>query len=152
LNISYRHPEIAEGGDVVTAEDRLGLLQRFSTAWRAKDVDALMELMTDDCEFRASIGPEPGASFVGSAEVRRGYALFVGAVDAPAAEISGYKMLVDGDFAVIRMTRRSPRTEGSPFDVHICDVYEFDGDRIKLKDAYRKVLDAPSADPAPSPS
>lgn len=46
-------------------------LAAFSAAWAAKDIDALMTFMTDDCVYAASVGPEPGKTFVGKEAVRR---------------------------------------------------------------------------------
>src|SRR5438067_11402907 len=60
--------------DVVdsTAENRQAW-QRFSEAWAKRDIDALMALVTDDIVYGASVGPEPGATFRGCDEVRRGF-------------------------------------------------------------------------------
>ncbi len=120
--------------------DRRALIDAFSTAWGAKDLDALMELMAPDCEFRSSVGPGPGARFAGRDEVRRGFSLFLGPPDAPAAETQSTGDLVGEDFAVTRWTARSPQPGGSVLEVRACDVFEFEGDRIKVKDTYRKVL------------
>ena len=38
--------------------DPLELLDRFADAWNRHDLDALMSMMTDDCVFQASAGPE----------------------------------------------------------------------------------------------
>ncbi|MGH2868635.1 MAG: nuclear transport factor 2 family protein [Solirubrobacteraceae bacterium] len=120
--------------------DRERLLERFTAAWRAKDLDTLMALMTEECSFRASLGPEPGASFSGRAEVRRGFSLFLGgsAGDAPA-ETETEDPLISRDFAVTRWTTRYPQPAGSPVVVRACDILGFEGDRIKFKDTYRKV-------------
>ena len=34
------------------------LLERFADAWNRHDLDALMSMMTDDCVFEASAGPD----------------------------------------------------------------------------------------------
>src|SRR5215813_10993876 len=52
----------------------LDRLQQFSAAWTAGDLDALMSYMTDDCVYHASVGPEPGSTYRGKDEVRRGFA------------------------------------------------------------------------------
>lgn len=49
-------------------------MQELSVGWTAGDLDALMSLMTDDCVYHASVGPEPGTTYHGRAEVRRGFA------------------------------------------------------------------------------
>lgn len=85
------------------------------------------------------MGPEPGTSFVGRDEVRRGFARFLGPSDGPAPEPESPHVPVDGDFAVTRWTVRVPSADGPDAEVRGCDVFEFEGDRISLKDTYRKV-------------
>jgi len=129
-----------QDGTVETA--RVRLIEAFTAAWESRDLDALMELMADDCVFRASVGPEPGVSFVGRDAVRRGYAMFLGAADGPPADTQSAAPLVHRDFAVTRWTVRTAGKDGAHVEVRGCDVFEFDGDRISLKDTYRKVLSA----------
>ncbi len=54
------------------------MLEAFSAAWNAHDLDTLMALSTDDCEFWASAGPdELGTRYVGQQAVAGAYrALF----------------------------------------------------------------------------
>ncbi|MCD6007600.1 nuclear transport factor 2 family protein [Halomonas sp. IOP_31] len=48
------------------------LLEAFSEALNRHDIDAVMAMMTEDCEFHALAGPElMGKRFVGQAEVRQ---------------------------------------------------------------------------------
>ena len=118
---------------------REALLQAFAEAWTARDLGGLMELMAQDCEFGASVGPEPGASFVGREQVRRGYKLFLGRPGGPVPETTMAPTLVNEAFAVTRWTSRWVGPDGAPVEVQACDVFEFEGDRIKRKDTYRKV-------------
>jgi ketosteroid isomerase-like protein len=113
-------------------------LAEFGDAWRRKDLDALMAFMTDDCEFRASVGPEPGTTFVGRAQVRRGFALMLRYDQA--AEAHGGHAFVDGDLGASRWSFAYPGEDGGTVEVRGCDLYVFEGDRIRVKDAYRKVL------------
>ena len=48
-------------------------LQAFGDAWAKKGIDSLVQFITDDCEYHASVGPEPGERFIGKDEVRRGF-------------------------------------------------------------------------------
>ena len=123
---------------MTASEMTLDRLAEFGAAWRRKDLDALMEFMTDDCEFRASVGPEPGAVFTGRDEVRRGFELMLRFDEA--AEGHGGVAFVDGRYGASQWSFRYPGADGGTVEVRGCDIYEFDGDRIRLKDAYRKVL------------
>ena len=120
--------------------DRKSLLDAFAHAWTTKDLDTLMELMAPECEFRSSVGPDGGARFVGRDEVRRGFGLFLGPPGGPAPETESTGDLIGDDFAVTRWTARSTQPDGSSVEVRACDVFEFEGDRIKVKDTYRKVV------------
>lgn len=125
----------------MNALDRAALLDRFTAAWSARDLDELMAMMAEDCTFRASVGPEPGATFTGPAEVRRGFRLFLGPADSEAAvETVSETPLISGDFAVTRWTSRISPASGAGSVVRACDILGFEGDRIKFKDTYRKVL------------
>ena len=49
-------------------------LQSFADAWNRHDIEAIMRMMTDDCVFEASAGPEVcGTRFVGRQAVRAGF-------------------------------------------------------------------------------
>jgi ketosteroid isomerase-like protein len=127
--------------------DRAQLLDRFSVAWGAGDIDALMALMTENCMFRASVGPEPGATFSGSDDVRRGFSLFIGSGGTdPGVQTDTQDPLISADFAVTRWTSRYPRPDGAAVVVTACDILGFEGDLINFKDTYRKVTgDLPPA-------
>ena len=112
-------------------------LAAFGEAWRRGDVDALMEFMTEDCEFRASVGPEPGSTYRGHADVRRGFELIL-SHDAAGEGRSGITV-IDGRHGASQWVLVREDGDGRRSEVHGCDIFEFDGDRIKLKDAYRKV-------------
>ncbi|WP_344100568.1 nuclear transport factor 2 family protein [Myceligenerans crystallogenes] len=115
-------------------------LAGFAVAWQAKDLDALMELMAEDCVFRASIGPEPGTTFRGKAEVRRGFALML-AHDAGMEfhDDPGAVTFIAGDRGASQWSYRGVDDQGKPFVLQGCDLWEFDGDLIRTKDAYRRV-------------
>lgn len=118
--------------DVMTT-DRLA---DFGAAWRAKDVDRLMSFMTSDCVFRASVGTEPGTVFRGRDEVRSGFELML-AYDE-GAEAHGGLVFIAGDRGVSQWAYSYTTADGAVVEVQGCDLYEFAGDLIRVKDAYRK--------------
>ncbi|MGW7693901.1 nuclear transport factor 2 family protein [Streptomyces asiaticus] len=113
-------------------------LAGFGEAWRRKDLDLLMEFMTDDCVFRASVGPEPGMTFRGRAEVRKGFELML-AYDAGLESRPGGVAFIAGDRGASQWSYTGTDADGQAHEVHGCDMFEFDGDRIRVKDAYRRV-------------
>lgn len=112
-------------------------LAEFGAAWRKKDLDLLMEFMTDDCVFRASVGVEPGTTFRGRDEVRRGFALML-AYDE-GYESQGGDAFIAGDRGASQWSYTRTDEDGRVDVVHGCDFFAFDGDRIRVKDAYRRV-------------
>ncbi|ANS31239.1 nuclear transport factor 2 family protein [Rhodococcus opacus] len=122
----------------MTIDDRAALIDQFVYAWNIKDVDALMNLMTDDCIFHSSVGPDPGVRFEGHADVRRGFEMYL-LPSGSATETVMEKPLVGMDFAVTRWTTFQRHEDGAVLETRACDVFEFGGDRIKRKDTYRKI-------------
>lgn len=113
-----------------------GLVEAFGAAWARRDVDALMTFVTDDCVYGASVGPEPGATFVGTAEVRRGFEQML-RHDAGGTSREG-RILVTGSVAVVEWAHVHVDASGVETSVRGCDIIEFRGDRIARKDAFRK--------------
>jgi taurine dehydrogenase small subunit len=61
--------------DTQPAADLIALLECFADAWNRHDLDALMSMMTEDCVFEASAGPQlAGNRSVGQPAVRVAYA------------------------------------------------------------------------------
>lgn len=112
-------------------------LADFGAAWRAGDVDRLMSFMAGDCVFRASVGTGPGTVFRGRDEVRRGFELML-AYDE-GAEAHGGLAFTAGDRGASQWAYSSTTADGTVIEVQGCDLYEFTGGLIRVKDAYRKV-------------
>ena len=111
-------------------------LADFGAAWQAGDVDRLMSFMAGDCVFRASVGTGPGTVFQGPDEVRRGFELML-AYDA-GAEARGGLAFIAGDRGASQWAYSRATADGTVVEVQGCDLYEFAGDLIRVKDAYRK--------------
>jgi taurine dehydrogenase small subunit len=122
-----------QAADVMTM-DRLA---DFGAAWRAGDVDRLMSFMAGDCVFRASVGTGPGTVFQGRDEVRRGFELML-TYDEGAEAHAGLTFIA-GDRGASQWAYSHTTADGTVSEVQGCDLYEFAGDLIRVKDAYRKV-------------
>lgn len=114
-------------------------LAEFGRAWRDKDLELLMSFMTEDCVFRASVGQDPGTTFCGRDEVRRGFELML-AYDAGAEQHVG-NAFIQGDLGAAQWSFAYTDDDLGETVVAGCDLYEFEGDKIRVKDAYRKVKD-----------
>lgn len=115
----------------------VALLQAFADAWNRHDIEALMTFMTNDCVFEASAGPQVcGASWIGKDAVKIGF-LEVWATFSDARWISP-RHFVCGDRGVSEWTFSGTRQDGTRVEVNGCDVFTFRGDKIALKNSYRK--------------
>lgn len=114
-------------------------LQQFGAAWTAGDLDALMSYMTDDCVYHASVGPEPGSTYHGKDEVRRGFAAVL-TYDRGRERHDG-AAFITGNAGVAEWSFYEKAPDGTGSLIRGCDIFEFAGDKIRKKDAFRKVFD-----------
>lgn len=116
----------------------------FNDAWTRADVEQLISFFADDCVYTASIGPEPGATFVGKAEVANGIRQLLEhekrvsagvSTDAVASDapihIHGHRGFCEWSYPQLAPDGRAVETRG-------CDYFEFRGNLIVRKDAFIK--------------
>ena len=115
----------------------LGLLDRFAEAWNRHDLDALMGMMTDDCVFEASAGPQiEGRRSEGQQAVRAAYAaVFEAFHDAHWASARHF---IAGSRGVSEWTFTGTNTDGKRVEVTGCDLFTFRDGKIAIKNSYRK--------------
>lgn len=106
--------------------------RQFTAAWAARDVDALMALVTDDIIYGASVGPEPGTTFVGRNAVRAGFGQMLEHDDVTEVEAIRVDHLEDRAYAQWRFAL----ADGS--EVRGIDVIEFRAGKISVKQGFRK--------------
>jgi steroid delta-isomerase-like uncharacterized protein len=113
------------------------ILQAFADAWNRHDIEALMTFMTDDCVFEASAGPQVcGTSWIGKDAVRNGFQEVWATY--PDARWNSPRHFVCADRGVSQWTFGGTRQDGTRVEVNGCDVFTFRGDKIAVKDSYRK--------------
>jgi ketosteroid isomerase-like protein len=119
------------------SDDLVGLLERFADAWNRHDLDALMSMMTDDCVFLASAGPQvEGQRSEGQPAVRAAYAAVFDAFRD--AHWANPRHVVAGDRGVSEWTFTGTRENGARVEVTGCDLFTFRDGRIAVKNSYRK--------------
>lgn len=112
-------------------------LHAFTAAWNRHDIDALMSFMSPDCEFHAVAGPDVlGRSFIGRAAVREGFQMAWQTF--PDASWTDATAFVCGDRGVAESTFSGTRADGMRVVARMVDVFTFTGDKIKVKNAFRK--------------
>jgi steroid delta-isomerase-like uncharacterized protein len=113
------------------------LLDLFADAWNRHDLDALMSMMTDDCVFEASAGPEvEGQRSEGKQAVRAAYAAVFEAF--PDAHWASARHFVAGNRGVSEWTFTGTQKDGKRVEVTGCDLFTFRDGKIAIKNSYRK--------------
>jgi ketosteroid isomerase-like protein len=113
-------------------------LHEALAAWNTGVADRVLEYWSDDCIYHASFGPELlGRSFVGREGAREGIQLFFDRY--PDGEFTDTEVMVAGSRGAAEWTFRATGDDGEAFALRGCDLFEFDGDLIRIKNAFRKV-------------
>lgn len=116
----------------------VAMLEAFAQAWNRHDIDALMSFMSEDCVFHGWIGGDAsGARHVGREAVRAAFARAW--ADFPDAQWTRARHAVCGNRGMSEWTFLGTRaSDGARVEVDGCDLFTFSGDRIRVKDSWRK--------------
>ena len=112
--------------------------EAFVAAWRRHDLDALTALVTADVVYAASVGPEPGTTYIGRDAARRGFQIML-EYDA-AEEVDGGRVTFVEDLAYAEWTYVVNTVTKERSCVRGIDVFEFVDGLVARKDAFRKTL------------
>jgi ketosteroid isomerase-like protein len=110
-------------------------LREVAAAWGRADIETLMTFVAPDCIYSASVGPEPGETFVGKEAVRAGFLKLL-THDRDSVSEPGEIRFV-GDWAVMTWGFRRAAAAGGQL-IRGCDLFEFRDGLIVRKDSYRK--------------
>jgi len=117
--------------------DYQNLLVAHAAAWTRHDIDAIMEMMSPDCTFETSGGPDPwGRRYEGPAAVKEAIAEIFEML--PDIRFANARHIVFGDRGISEYTLIATRPDGSRIEARGCDLFEFKGGRIHRKDSFRK--------------
>ncbi len=118
-------------------------LHEALAAWNTRDAEQVLAFWSDDCTYHASFGPElMGRTFAGRDAARDGIQAFFDRY--PDGVFADTRVMVAGDRGAAEWTFTATADDGGALALRGCDLFEFDGDRIRVKNAFRKVLE-PSA-------
>jgi ketosteroid isomerase-like protein len=107
-------------------------LDRFTRAWVGCDLDELGDYLTPDVVY----SPLSGEVVRGREAVLRRFAQML--ANDGQSELRFEPATVSGSLGVCRWVLEGRTAGGASFAVEGIDVFEFDGDRIRSKDAYQK--------------
>jgi steroid delta-isomerase-like uncharacterized protein len=130
-------PQQTRGSNERSEAEVFRLLDRFAEAWNRHDLDALMSMMTDDCVFEASAGPQvDGQRSEGKQAVRAAYAaVFETFHDA---HWTNCRHFIVGHRGVSEWTFTGTHKDGWRVEVTGCDLFTFRDGKIAVKNSYRK--------------
>jgi len=118
-------------------EVTVDFLQSFADAFNAHDVKAIMSLMTDDCVFEASAGPDfDGEKFSGQRQVKEAFEKVFETF--PDAHWDNPKHFVSGDRGFSEWIFTGTKSDGTKIEVTGCDLFTFKDGKIAVKNSYRK--------------
>jgi len=116
-------------------EQTLAVIHRFNDAFNRHDVDAVMELMTDDCIFDNTRPPPDGERIVGQTAVRAFWAEFFRR--SPDARFDTEEIFAAGDRCVVRWTYHWVK-DGKPGHVRGVDIFRVRDGKVAEKLSYVK--------------
>lgn len=120
-----------------THDADLKFINEYLARWNRHDVEGIVEMMTPDCVFDSSMGPDVfGRRFVGHDEMRQGIERLI--KGAPQFTFSDVSAFVHGDRAVAEWTMTHTAPDGSRVSVRGCDLFRLRDGKICYKDSYRK--------------
>ncbi len=121
---------------MITDDLTKDVLDRFGTAFNARDIDAVMALTTPDVVFDAT-GPSPdGTRFEGQDAVRKVWADLFASTRGPWFETE--ELVVAGDRAVVRWRYTWVEPGGGSGHVRGIDMYRMRGGLVAEKLSYVK--------------
>jgi len=121
----------------------VAILDAFGDALNRHDLAAAMSFFADDASYQPSAGPDPeGSGYQGRDAVRAGLEAFL--AHFPDGRYEDVSFFVAGDRGFGEWTFVGTSADGDAVRIRGCDLYEFAGDTIKRKNAFRKQLLPPA--------
>jgi ketosteroid isomerase-like protein len=113
-------------------------LIRYADAWNDHNIDAIMAMMTDDCVFLTGGGTSNyGTRIEGFESVKKRFIEVW--TDMHDAHFKNAHHFVDGDRGCSYWTFYGTNADGIVTEVDGCDIFTFNGEKIKIKDSYIKI-------------
>lgn len=118
--------------------NKLEILKVYSQAWNDHDIETIMNMTADDCTFFTIAGPGVmGTEHKGRENVRAAFeAAWTNFPDA--AWLDGEFYLLDDNKAMSTSRFKGTDLNGAKHEAQMVDLFIFEGDKIKVKNAFRK--------------
>lgn len=119
--------------------DARSVYHAFAAAWARADLPALRELLADDAVYIASVGPEPGQTYLGREACLAGFGKMLRA--EPVLESRIVDEWYSGTRGVVEWEMRVADAAAGARTLRGVDLLEFRSGRIVRKSAYRRTDD-----------
>ena len=117
----------------------LELLNTFSQAWNAHDVEQLMSCMHPDCCFETVAGDEVyGTRIQGMTAVRDVFSQTFRTFPDAQWRNAKHWISADGQSGISETTFTATSPEGGQIEANMVDVFQFKEGKSLLKNAFRK--------------
>ena len=119
------------------------ILLELCAAFKAHDLDRIMELFADECVLDMPRGPDPwGSRYEGKAAVRGALAgRFEGLPDVHYGAAQHFADAA-AQTGISKWTLTGTTRDGRKIEVHGCDFYTFRADgKVLRKDSYWKIVE-----------
>lgn len=110
------------------------LILEFAKAWSDKNLLIIMSFFTNDCIYSSSVGPEPGTTYYGKAEVLIGIERMLKYDKGSKSSITSLRVF--DDIGIIEWEYNFNDTK----IIKGCDIFQFEEGKIKSKNAFRKTF------------
>ena len=120
------------------SQKKLEVLKAYSEALNNHDIKTIMDLSIDDCVFYAIAGPDVmGTEHKGREKVSA--ALVSAWQNFPdAAWLDGEHYMLNDTMGVSMSRFKGTALNGDKHEAQMVDVFVFEGDRVAIKNAFRK--------------
>jgi ketosteroid isomerase-like protein len=111
--------------------------EEFGTAWNSGDADLVASFFAEDGVYHASVGPDAlGKGYSGKEQIRRGVQAFFDRF--PGRKFENLKVVVAGDIGTFEWDFVTMDANGQRLRTAGCDLLQFVGDKVAVKNAFRK--------------
>ena len=112
-------------------------LQRYADGWNEHDIEKIMQYMTDDCIFETGGGSERyGTRYQGYEEVKSRFIEVW--VELPDVRFENPRHFIQGNRGCTEWTFMATKSDGTKIEIDGCDIFEFAGDKIRVKNSFVK--------------
>jgi hypothetical protein len=111
--------------------------EEFGAAWNSRDANLVTSFFAENGIYHASVGPDAlGKSYAGKDNIRRGVQAFFDRY--PDGRFENLKVVVAGDIGTFKWDFVATDSNGREVRTAGCDLLRFVGDKVAIKNAFRK--------------